>query len=128
MENIEINIKSKSFLLLILITLILILIVIRMMKDCVQKFSSLQSQREKTKETFTKDFEQLHLRRSDLDRQFDSIQIKYKERMADFSARKTQAVEEHIEKCAAAAAATAGNNSSSLDKVEPPPSSSSLAF
>ena len=103
-----------------------------MMKDCVQKFSSLQSQREKTKETFTKDFEQLHLRRSDLDRQFDSIQIKYKERMADFSARKTQAVEEHIEKCAAAAAATAivvaaGNNSSSLDKVEPPPSSSSLA-
>lgn len=53
-------------------------LIIRVVKDYDQKLSSIQIQKEKTKETFNKEFDQFNARRNDLDRQLDSMQSKYK--------------------------------------------------
>lgn len=69
-----------------------------MEKEFAQRLATVQSQRERLEQTYKKEVEQLTNRKGDLDKQLDIMQNKYKERMAEFSARKNQVLEEQLDK------------------------------
>ena len=50
----------------------------RLEKDHAQRMSSMTAQREKLEQSYKKDVEQLANRKSDLDKQLDIMQMKYK--------------------------------------------------